>query len=66
MSWWELFRQAIDDEGYPLIPDSEGPSVSKGKVNVLPRQTKISWANHRDYIAARRYWNKSSTQSEVL
>lgn len=66
MSWWELFRQATDDEGYPLFSNPDTSYSSKGKVNVLPNQTKINWAKHRDYIAARRYWNKSSAQNEVL
>ena len=61
MSWWELFRQATHERSENAPQNRE--LVASGSVkapSVSGKHTTPTWTENRDYLAARRYWNRSS------
>ena len=68
MSWWELFRQLTHGlSSHSSTPCQSTLLVSRFKayIEYWLRWTRASWAHpnwtkHRNYMAARAYWQKSS------
>ena len=64
MSWWELFRQATHEESANNTKNSEWVTAGAVKPqSSSDKHTVPNWTNNRDYLAARRYWNRSSAVS---
>lgn len=65
MSWWELFRRVTTNEDSKHIVHNREliATESSKSQSSFHKHTDPTWAENRDYIAARRYWNRASTDT---